>query len=228
MRKRLLNKLTMYKAVRNHLKQNELIWNSIPAMVTVVNDFDLLISKIDAYHSLTSAKKKGITKQLATRQETLISHAYELSSLLLAMGSQKNDQVLMGKINFTESGLVKKRDNELVIVCRIIADLVFDNLLPLASYGVTENDHTLLMEEIKLFSDSLPKGRLSVGEKKTANAMMKLVFLDVDTLLKKQLDRLMVSFRRKHVDFYNAYLNTRRIVNYGIRHEPEKEKETAA
>jgi hypothetical protein len=78
---------------------------------------------------------------------------------------------------------------------------------------------------LKLFADCLPSKRISASERKAANEKLKDLFLQVDDLLKNQLDRLMVPFRKSQPDFYASYQNARRIVNYGIRHKTTKEPE---
>ena len=222
MLKRLANKLVMYHAVQSHLDRNKSMWTSVPAMATTINDFELLLAEIENYIQLTSGNKKGIAQQKATQQGLVIAHAYELSSLLYAMAIKKNDAILAAKVDFTETDLLKMRDDNLVTTCRNILEFATEHLAGLIAYEVTSDELIVLKEEINRFAENLTTGRVSVSERKAANEKLKIVFLQVDALLKKQLDRIMVRYRKTEPDFYTTYQNLRRIINYGVRHEKTK------
>ena len=227
MLKRLENKLVMYHAVQSHLERNKSMWTSVPAMATTISDFELLLAEIETYRKLTQENKKGITQQKATQQALVIAHAYELSSVLYAMAIKKNNVILAAKVDFTETDLLKKRDGNLIATCRNIVEFATEHLAELIAYEVTADELNVLKEEINCFADNLTTGRVSVSERKAANEKMRIVFLQVDALLKKQLDRIMVRYRKTEPDFYAKYQNLRRIVNYGVRHEKPKESKNA-
>lgn len=228
MRKRLMNKKIMFKAIENVLKDKQEIWNGIPAVAATVHEFELLLAEIDDYMQMLQVNPNGITAQKAERQKVVISHTYELLSLVYAMAAKKNDPILLNRVNYTETDLLKMRDDQLVVICTAIASLVHDHLDELASYGVDENDVNVLKEEIGLFNDSLPSKRVTVVQRKAANEKLKELFVQTDALLKTQLDRLLVRFRNSDPHFYEVYRNARRIVNYGVRHEKPQEPENTA
>lgn len=225
MLKRLANKLMMYQVVQSHLDRNKSLWTSVAAMATTINDFELLLAEIETYRKLTQENKKGITQQKATQQALVIAHAYEISSVLYAMAIKKNDEILAAKVDFTETDLLKKRDNNLVATCLNILEFATEHLAELNAYEVTADELIVLKEEINSFAENLNTGRVSVSERKAANEKLKVVFLQVDTLLKKQLDRIVVRYRKTEPDFYTTYQSLRHIVNYGVRHEKPKEPE---
>ena len=144
------------------------------------------------------------------------------------MAKQTNNPVLAGKVDYTETSLLKTRDDQLVLRCTGIADLATEQLAALAPYGVTPEELNRLKEGIKQFADSLPKGRISVSERKAANATLNTLFVETDALLKTQLDRLMVRYRKNQPEFYATYQTARHIINYGVRHEKAKRPEPEA
>ncbi|MHB9141241.1 MAG: hypothetical protein ACYC25_05160 [Paludibacter sp.] len=228
MRKRLDNKSKMYNAVRTLLDQNADVWEPVPAVAETVRNYSSLLEEIDSYSAITQRNKKGITVQKASLQGQVIRHTYQVSSALYVLAIRTKNPVLAGKVHYTESDLLKKRDAHLVSICTGIAALATEQLAGLTAYGVTEDELATLKEEIAQFSDSLPGPRLSVVDRKAANEKLKGLFRQVDDLLRKQLDRLMVRFRQSHPEFYASYQNVRRIVNYGIRHVKPLEPETPA
>jgi len=228
MLKRLANKLVMYQTVQSHLDRNKSLWTSVPAMATTINDFELLLAEIETYRKLTQENKKGITKLKAAQQALVIAHAYEISSVLYAMAITKNDEILAAKVDFTETDLLKKRDNNLVATCLNILEFATEHLAELIAYEVTADELIVLKEEINSFAENLNTGRVSVSERKAANEKLKIAFLQVDDLLKKQLDRIVVRYRKTEPDFYTTYQSLRHTVNYGVRHEKPKEPEKEA
>lgn len=228
MLKRLANKLAMYNVVQFHLNANKSVWTPVPAMVDTVNDFESLLAEIDTCMQLTQENKKGITLQKADQQALVIAHTYELSSVLYVLATKLNDVILAAKVDFTETDLLKKRDGNLVTTCLHMVEIATEHLAELIDYQVSGDELMVLKEEIKCFADNLTTGRVSVSERKAANAKLKDLFVQVDAILKKQLDRLMVRYRENEPNFYTAYQNTRRIVNYGVRHEKPKEPEKEA
>lgn len=228
MLKRLANKLVMYHTVQSHLNLNNSIWTSVPAMGIIVSDFELLLTRIESYRQLIQENKKGITQQKAAQQALVISHTYELLSVLYAMATKKSNATLAAKVNYTETELLKKRDDQLVSICLSIVEIATEQLTELTAYQVSGDELIALKEEIEQFDAILPTGRVSVVERKAANEKLKDLFLEADALLKNQLDRIMVRYRKSNTEFYTIYRNTRHIVNYGIRHEKAKEPEKEA
>lgn len=227
MLKRLANKLVMYHGVQSHLNQNKELWTVVPAMVEIVNDFEALLAKIETYQQLIKGNKNGITKQKAAQQDVIIAHTYELSSLVYVAATKKNDMVLAAQVNFTPTKLLKKRDSTLVATCLSFVETATGHLAELSDYPITAEELLVLKEEINRFAENISSGRVSVSEGKAANENMKQVFLQVDALLKNQLDRMMVRYRKTKPKFFAMYHELRRIIHYGVRHakpkEPEKE-----
>lgn len=225
MLKRLANKLTMLKAVLNLLKQNHSLWDNSTVMVALVNKLEAYITEIESTQLITDSDLTGITAEKLAQQEALIDKAYELSSILYAMASATGNKILQGKVDLSESDLQKTRGGDLVSTCKAIAALVRENLTALVPYALTEPDVVALEDIIGSYSENLPVHRVSVSERKGANDRLKEEFTKTDTLVNEQLDRMMVRYKRTSPDLYASYINARRIVNYGIRHEKEVKPE---
>lgn len=226
MQKRLENKLRMLNAVLSFLKQNSSVWGSSIVMAELIAKLEALIGEIESIRRITNSDLTGITDEKLLQQESLVSKAYEFSSILYAMASRSENKVLQGKVNFTESELQNARGGDLISTCKAIATLMEDNLAALVPYELTESDVTLLGEMISSFAENLPTHRVSVAERKAANERLKEAFSMVDILVNEQVDRMMVRYRSTSSDLYAAYINARTIVHYGIRHEKEEKPKT--
>lgn len=226
MQKLLANKLRMYKGVQTMLTGNKEKWDAVPTIDKVVQAFELLIKKIEDCNAIASNKRKGETAQKKELRTTLIGRALEISSALYAIMVQTDELSNRAKLNFTKTKLVKRRDLQLVYTCECIAILANERLQLLATAGYTANDLEILNADIKTFAELLPRHRLSVTERKTANTLLKGLFGQTDSLLKNQLDRLMLRYKQSQPLFYSSYQTSRHIINYGVRHSKSKSEET--
>lgn len=143
------------------------------------------------------------------------------------MATRANNLVLAHQVDFTKTDLVKTRDTQLVTTCSAIEELALQHQAALTDFRITVGDLARLPDAINRFSESLPRTRVTVVEHEATNKKLNDLFVQTDALLKNQLDRLMVCYRETQPVQYNTYRNSRRIINYGIRHEKKKEPENA-
>ena len=79
-------------------------------------------------------------------------------------------------------------------------------------YGVSTADLTNLKKKIDAFQALQPNPRRAKASVSSATKELKKVIKEVDTLLAKKLDKLIVQFRDSERDFYNEYVSARKIV----------------
>ncbi len=226
MNKRLKNKLTMYKAVLSYLEQEEAIWQQNALFALVVQELKNLIEQIEATLQLTNTDNSGVVQKKTNIQIDLIDAAFILMGTLQVMAVRTNNTILQGKTNLTKSDFQRMPDEQLTIVCKNLIDLLKKNLDALAEYGVVASDITDLETKLNNYQTSLPTHRMTVSERKAANLKLQGLTAKVDILLKKQLDLMAARFKKSHPDFYAVYLNDRKVVDYGIRHEKPEETES--
>jgi hypothetical protein len=225
MTKKFLNKLRMMKAVLALLMSNLSVWEMIPDVVNDVDELKLTVDEIEATQMLTSTELTGQSDEKETVQAKLIRMILSISSALMARADRTSHEVLAAKVNFSESALRSQRDQEQVVTGRRIAKLAEENLEGLTSSGITIDQVTALRELTDQFEALLPVNRISVAERKAANARLKTLFKQADKLLKNRLDRMMVRYETEDPAFYAAYENARMILDYGTRYEKEEQEE---
>jgi len=219
MDKRFENKMIMLKAILSLLKQNETIWNASEPLVTAINELEGLIAQIEAIQQLTGEDNSGLSTTKKLQKDALVKRAFELASILFAMATRNKDQVLLAKVDFPISELQHLRDGELASKCKNILDLGRANLPQISGYGTSEEKLNMLDEQIVQYKISLPARRISVSELKAANQKLKEMLKQATDLVTDQIDRMLLQFESGMPDFYNAYLNARKVVDYGTRHE---------
>ena len=225
MNKRLLNKLRMYKAVLALLKTNQSAWEMIPDVVSDVDELKSTIDEIEVTEQLISVELTGQSDEKETVQERLIQLILSISSALMARADRTSNEVLAAKVNFSESALRGQRDQQQLITGRKIANLAEENLDGLISAGITIDHVSALREQTEQFEALLPVNRISVAERKAANAHLKVLFKRADKLLKNRLDRMMIRYETEDPAFFAAYENARMILDYGTRHKNEAQEE---
>lgn len=134
------------------------------------------------------------------------------------MAVRTGNQVLLAKVDFPKSVLLRKRDGVLASYCKGILDLGNEYLDSLMTYNIAAAEILDLETQIKRYVQSLPEHRIMVSEGKAANKKLKDLIAKADVLLTEQLNKLMVRYQSLKPDFYAGYVNSRKVVDYGIRH----------
>lgn len=219
MDKRLENKLIMIKAITGLLSQNEALLSGNAPLFAATNELQNIVGDIDQARQATLVDSSGLVSEKGNLQTALIETTYEVSSMLYAFAERTGNAILRSNVDFPISDLKKLRDGELNINCKKILELATSNVDALKDYGITEEKLNALQNRITQYEQHLPARRITVSERKTANDKMKKLIKDASDMITDQLDRLMVRYKTELPDFYSSYLNARKVVDYGIRHE---------
>ena len=222
------NKLVMMKALLSFLKLNRAIWENSVSFTAAVQELENLILGIESIRQSTDVDQSGQVAEKRTLKANLVNKDFEIVSQIYAMACKTKNQVLQGRIGFSKSDLEGQRDGELVSTTNMIIELASAILEDLVTYDVTAAELEAL-GEIKLrYEDSLSAPRLSVTERKANNKKLKELMGSSNTLLNDQLKRLVVRYQSTNPDFYNRYLATSKVVDYGLRHEKPENPEDPA
>jgi len=226
--KRFENKMVMLKALLRLLRLNQSLWQSSGPLINAVNELENLMNQIESTRLITDENHSGLVTEKTNLQNSLINKAFEIASLLHAWASMSGNSVLLKKVDFPISDLQRQRDNELASTCKGILALARENIGGLYQYQLNENDLNNLDNQINQYESGLPNHRISILERKAANEKIKELHASIDRILVDQLDRIMFRFNTTNPDFYTSYLNARKVVGYGTRHEktPESTPDT--
>ena len=222
------NKLVMMKALLSFLKLNRAIWENSVSFTEAVQELENVILGIESIRQSTDVDQSGQVAEKRTLKANLVNKDFEIVSQIFAMACKTKNQVLQGKIGFTKSDLEGQRDGELVSTTNMIIELASAILEDLVTYDVTAAELKLLMEIKEKYENSLSAPRLSVTERKANNKKLKELMSSSNTLLNDQLKRLVVRYQSTNPDFYNRYLATSKVVDYGLRHEKPENPEDPA
>lgn len=213
------NKLVMMKALLSFLKLNRSIWeNSVP-FAAAVEELEMLIVEIESLRQSTDVDQSGQVAEKKTLKANLVNKNFEITSQVYAMACKTKDQILQRKIGFSKSDLEGQRDGELVSTTNMVIELASSILESLETYDVTAAELELLGEIKERYENSLSAPRLSVTDRKANNGKLKELMSNSTALLNDQLKRMMVRYQSTNPDFYNRFVATSKVVDYGLRHD---------
>lgn len=208
----------MYRVAEKLLDDNNIIWNGTPAFVTTKGAFSAKITAIFTATQQQQAIITGISTDKKVLKVSLIDTAAPVAAAVIAYASQTNNNELLDAVNFTHAQLIATRDDMLAGRCQTIHDKANANLVALAAYGITAPVLTTLQNSITAYNTKVPAPGTAKQSKKTATINLRNLFKETDTILKLQLDKLMLPYKSTNSDFYNNYLGAREIIDLGGTH----------
>ncbi len=209
------NKLSMMEASIEVLDGNSTLVATVPALVAAKS---ALVAKTIAIRkaNLTQQKTtKGKTTDKGTRKYTLADKAYSTAAAVQAYASVTDNNDLYELVNFSRWKLRQTDDEEIQQVCQLIHDQANAVIASLADYGIDAADLLELQGLINDWSTKSQAPRVAISERKAATASIPTLFKQADSILTKQIDKLMENFITSEPEFYATYHNARRIVNAG-------------
>jgi len=216
------NKLNMFETVMTVLDNNSTVWNSIPPIVEIKTKVDTNIYKIRELRQKQEKDFTGITVNKAEVQEKLIAATLKLIGGLMAYSTVNNDHRLRNSINYTKSDLFLSRDNILYDKALLVYNIAQPLAAELSVYLIIEEDILAVDTLLKKYEQAIPEKRAATSESKAVTEALKQTFKATSLLLKDKLDNLMLIFQAVNPDFYNAYTNSRIIIDLGRRHTGNK------
>jgi hypothetical protein len=97
--------------------------------------------------------------------------------------------------------------------CQNIYNAASSNATALVSYGINAAMLTTFQTAINDYSAAVPKPRTAKSNKSTYTKNINSLVLDLDTLLRDQLDKLVASYKVSKPDFYNTFRTARIIID---------------
>ena len=206
-------KLAMYRAVQLFCNNNLSVVNSNLAFKTAFALFILKIAGLQSSQTVVSKQTKGIAKDKKALKKTLAQIATEIAGYVFAYATDINNQTLQKQVDYSQTDIVKIKAELIVPACKNIYQAASDNLAALADYGVTAALLANFQTAMDDFSGESPKPKVAKSTKQTENVNIAQTIRDVDNILNKKMDKLVVIFKAAHPDFVTTYFETRLINN---------------
>jgi hypothetical protein len=212
-----INKLNMAETSSTVLGKNNDFWKDIPVFVTSEALLKNAIAAIHAESQKQTSSPKGYTVSKMNIKQQLLNATLQAIGPVSSHAVLIDDQVLLKKISFSENNLKHSREQDLVNKARIVHTEAKNYILLLAPYGYREADLDAFGLLIDQFEAAIPLRRTATSEISTATKNLRILFHDLNGILRTKIDLLMLSFMTTQPDFYKTYMSSRVIVDLGKR-----------
>ena len=219
------NKLSMYLSVQKVTNTHSAEWQGLPAYATIFASFEDAISQIRNTRLVQEGQITGITKDKAQAQNNAIEKAIQVATAVFAYASIQNNNTLKDKVSYSPSELRRSRDTILIDRLEVIHEAATSVLAELANYGLTQADLDEFSALITSYTNMVEDPRVAITNRARATKDLKSIFKTADKILKEQLDKLMLQYKKTAPEFYQQYFNARLIIDLGIRHKKDEDEE---
>lgn len=206
-----------YSLALAHLKEHESITKKMPAFERAYNSARAKLDEIEAANIFRSQKLPAITAGKRQYLFQISSQAHIFSSAIVTCAAEKNNPELKEAMSFTHSELFFAPANKLGPRVASILEMAKKHAEELKEFGITEEMLSQFTRQAEQFISFVNRPREIRSEQKIAGTKIKEGLNQLKSLLEKQLDGLMLHFRKDHPEFYRQYIEKRNKVNPAVR-----------
>ena len=204
--------------------ENQLIWQGTPAIADVLTAVN---GDLTALAGIVTKQQAPVVGPAAAK--AVLRHDYEddilrIAGQIAALGAKTGDLELEAQVDLTFTDLDRMAAENLVATSDRIKNLVTANLTALVPYNITAADATGLDDFKTQFLTKETKPREAVVDRSKETKQIAPLIDNLRSLLNRQLDRLLLAFKKTQPEFYAGYLGARVIVDRG---HPKKKKTPA-
>lgn len=225
MKRKLKNKLVMFESVRTVLNDYQGSWQTIPAMVAAIAKLDSKLDLLRQRLSEQSMATTGVSEIKTERIAKLREQVYLLSKALYLHGKESGNKVLEARYRTTRTELVKMNVVKLQVRCTELSADLTQYGSELTSFGITPEMISALVTVVDQFSDLRNSTRRAILQRKGITASINDLEKELGSVVRDELDNLMLLFKTSDVAFYRSYTAARSIVDYRGPSAPAPERD---
>ena len=203
----------MYRTVQMICDDNTSIFSTNPAFVTAYKNYVTNITKIISEATNDSVVTTGVAIDKSVARKNLCQTATDVAALVFAFATTTQNNTLRESINYSYTDLLRINDEFLVPTTTTIFNAANDNFTDVESFGVSRTVLDKLQKNIDDYNSSVTKPRKAISIKATHTRNLVQLEKQTDSILKNQLDKLVISFKADAPDFVSDYKNGRIIVD---------------
>jgi hypothetical protein len=214
MRNKVKNKLSMYRAVRQVIQKHNSSWTGLTAFESGVTKF---LDKVTELENLSYQKAKALmgAKSHRDKQRAITADlTLKVSNALFAYASTIGDEILKAKVHYAPSTLKYTPNSRFLQLVEGLIATANELVTDITPYGVDQNKVDALeiayLELVEIAN--LP--RQAIVSRKVISEKIDNAISEVDTVLKDQLDRLVVLLKDDELDFVLTYEGARTILDH--------------
>jgi hypothetical protein len=221
MKKTSENKLKMFNTVDSVFVLYVQTWILSKVFNSTVEQFRSFLTQINLFVLKTETQNTGVTALKKEVKATLITSMIEIVSELKVFFKKEGDTINLANVNYTKSSVDRLRQNSLITRAKDVLSIARKYMDKLTDYKISEEQLASFESTIAQLNGLNTSSRVVIVEGKTTRMQLDQQIIQTNNLLTEELDIMMVGYAKTSPDFYNAYFNARKVVQYGIRHDKD-------
>jgi len=218
------NRRNMYGTVLTFLTTHIPLISTKPTLLKAFNKFRGIVTEIDCKATLLKEDWTAKTETRNTAIKELIDLLMPISTALLNLGTNTNDNDLISKNDYTRSKFENLSDTSMMDVAALIISSANINLTTLTKYNITQDTVTEANNRWLTFRTSIGLATFNVDQKKTINDDLKKLFMQADNILKVECDKHIELIQKDNRTVYDEYFSAREIRDTGVNIDITEEK----
>lgn len=214
--------------VKNFKNKNEAIVLSMPAILPLFDEFNVLLAQLIKADGGSRAITSGYTINKNVKRKDLETIAQKVSNALVALAAITEEKDLKKKMTYAPSKWKSCSEEELVTQALIVSKMANAHQAALVNFGVTIEDISTLDDATSNFITVIDDPFLAIAQRKEDNKAVITTIAQIRKLLTTKIDVLMRSFKVDNPHFHNLYLSARAITSVAKTKKPTKKAEIAA
>jgi len=214
MEKKQINKLRMFRAVDQVLENYSQLFADLEDLVLGHQRLKDGLVLLGQNRQVQEADNSGLTGNKIDLRTNLTNRILQLSAALKALANSTKNKELKAKVSYLKSDLTNIADPVLFDIGTLLMNLANPLLNDLNKYFVTSEKMDELNDLLNSFNSSLPRKRVADSITKVSTANIGELVSSLNTMLRDEIDVLMLLFKETQPDFYMAYKNSRIMVDY--------------
>ena len=211
----------MGATVAAYMNQNNTIWSGTKAVTDTMAQLDGALGNVNQTAQDQETPIIGEEEKKVLARHDFEDEIMRIAGALGSLAAKSGDPVLAAQTELTLAQLDKMDADTLEETGNRIAGLATTNLTALADYNIMQADLTAFAKIICRLSrrqDGAAHGhRLRVAKTKALPTAVK----SVKSILRNQLDKEMLLFKKNNPDFYAGYVSARVVVDRAVT-KPER------
>lgn len=212
------NSLNMLQTTQLCMESNKTLFKDIPAFAKASEELDAIVTGIlDAQRQ--QASKEGLADAKATVRTELAEAAHEIAALTHACAVANGKETIARRTDLSLSDVQAGTEAVFIDRCKGIladADEISDES---DDFGVTTAKLKNVKDLLAEFEDLKPQPRAGAAIGRSATRRIETLNGRAADLLRGQLDRLMVQFKKTQPEFFESYQAARKIVRQSASRE---------
>ena len=205
----MLNTTGMGATVASYLNKNNPIWNGTKAVVDTMAQLNAALGNVSQTAQDQQTPIIGEEDKKALARHDLEDEIMRLAGALCSLAAKTNDLVLAGQTELTLAQLDKMDADTLEETANRISGLATTNLAALADYNIAQADLTAFGTMITNFHNAKTGPRTAIAKRSAKTKALPPGVKSVKSILRNQLDKEMLLFKKNQPDFYAGYLVAR-------------------